>query len=117
MRFALPSATGKHCFGIVMFSLAAFFFILFVTYAGWDVGDAKSGDVVRPMSSFSSFERACFEVSRAMTAPMRWFRIGDSTTAAIAELSVLSLGWGFVGYTPLVRLVRTVRKRTQKLPL
>src|SRR5262245_31629171 len=112
MRAVLPIGLGKHCIGIVACSVAAFLFILLATSAGWDVGDARSGDVVRPESSFSFFERVCFEVSRAMTSPVRWFRFSDSTTTAVAGFSMLSLAWGAIGYLPIVMLVRTIRCRS-----
>ena len=89
--------------------------MFFVTSVGWDVGDTESGDVVQPESSFSSFQQISFEISRAMTSPVRWFRFGDSTAAAVVGVSLLSLSWGFVGYLPLALFARTVQRRFQKV--
>ncbi len=99
----------NHCLGIVACSVAAFLFLMFVTSVGWDVGDARSGDVVRPESSFSTFEKICFEISRAITIPARWFRFSDSTTGEVAIFSMLLLAYGAIGYLSLRLLLRRVR--------
>src|SRR6476620_10135002 len=116
MRPLLQTKLGKHGLGIVACSVAAFLFIVFVTSVGWGVGDARSGDVVRSESSFSPSERICFEVSRAMTVPVRWFIPSNSTstTAAVAVFSMLSLAWGIIGYLSVVLLVRTARGRSSR---
>jgi len=110
-----PLGFRMHGISIMVCSMAAFAVILFTTFAGWDVGDARSGDVVRPESSFSHFERGCFEVSRAMTAPARWFAYSDFNDAtAFAGFGLLSLMWGVIGYLPVALLVRAARPDSKK---
>ena len=91
-------------------SVAAFLFLGFITSVGWDVGDATSGDVVRPESSFSNFEKMCFEISRAITIPIRWFRESTPDAVAISIMLLLVLAWGAVGYLSLRLLVYTARR-------
>ena len=108
LRFALRN----HGLCIVACSIVAFLILMFVTSVGRDFGDARSGDVVRPESSFSTFERMCFEISRVMTIPVRWFKISDSTTVAVAAFTMLFLVWGTIGYLSVRLLIRTVYRRS-----
>lgn len=99
-----------HGIGIMVCAIAAFVVILFTSFAGWDVGDARSGDVVRPESSFSPFERGCYAVSHAMTAPLRWTEFRDSGPAGFAAFGLLCLAWGTLGYLLIALLVRAARR-------
>ena len=115
MRTAFPIGLGKHLVGIILCSVAAFFFLLFVTYVGWDVGDARSGDVVRPESSFSLFERVCFGISHGMTSPLRLFGFSEYTTSEIIGFCVLSLTWGVIAYVSAAAFIRILRRHYSRI--
>jgi hypothetical protein len=104
-------ALRTHCLGIVACSVTVLLFLWFVTFEGWDVGDARSGDVVRPESSFSTFELICFELSRALTVPVRWFKFTNSTGIGLTALAVTLVAWGALGYFAVLSAVRILRRR------